>query len=185
MARGRRQRSVLHELFLLYVLGMALGGVFANLSFSFRNAAADAMSLFAWGKIWQVPAISRSYFRYLLFRRVRETIFFSVAGYTTAAAYLIPACDIFLGFLAGSLLSMAFLQNGFTGFFLFLAACFPHMLIYLAAYMFLFGNARTKKNQKDYLMACLMTLALCIFGVIIETFVNPLVLRLIVSMGEN
>lgn len=164
---------------------MAVGGLFANLSFSFRGSAADAMALFAWGQIQQVPEISRAYFRYLLFRRVRETVFFAAAGATTAANYLVPLFDGLLGFLAGSLLCMAFLQNGFAGFFLFLAACFPHMLVYMAEYLFLFGNALTRKNQKDYLMACLLSLALCLFGVMIEAFLNPLFLRLVMTIQKG
>lgn len=165
-----------------FLAGAAAGALFANLAFPYRSGETEILGIYVMEKLKEQKFPSGSYFYYLLEQRGRVYLFLILTGMTTAARLVAVSGMAALGFLTGSIGSMAILQYGVKGLLLFFAANLPQGIAYVPSILMLLtavyrGNGKIWKKPggmiREYLIVSLLCLLGGMMGILSETFVNP------------
>ena len=116
-----------------------------------------------------------------------------VIGATVLGVPLVIAELLGYGFFFGTFLGIALLQNGIRGMLLFAAALLPQYLLYVPAAFGMFTvicymsgqviqrNRFFGKKAVQYSLWCLLFLTVVLWGILLECYVNPLILQWLIE----
>lgn len=135
-------------------------------------------------------------FFYILEKRLKWGLLLWVAGFTAAGVPLGSLYTGWLGFSAGTLLSISMLKMGLKGMLFSVGAVVPQIFLYVPIWIFLLYHihqkAERRKNRgpgmtaKDldwrYVLIGIGTVLFLFFGVFVESYINPWVLRQILRL---
>lgn len=179
----------------LFFLGFVGGLLFINLWGTLYLDNAGFLNEETLIQAQQTQIDTQSLFFYVLMTRGKWFLFFWLLGYTVAG---IPLMFLFLGclgFLAGVLVSIFVSRLQLLGILIFLSVILPQALLYAPAVWITAGAVydrgimRFKKqiaedgwqNEKNYIRSIAAALAFLIAGAVLESCVNPLLLKQILK----
>lgn len=166
----------------IFLLGMALGAVFANIAFPYSTSEVQVIGIYAVEQLKNRKISGREYMWYLLEERFTPFFVFVLGGMTSMARPLAICVMIALGFLAGAMGSMTILQYGMKGLGVFISSNMPQAFLLGPALLFLMTgiyqlNGRIWRKPasviKRYLLLVFLSGLGYFFGVVLECFVNP------------
>lgn len=178
---------------LLFAAGFVLGTVFANLAYQNRGQDVTELQMFSLEAVGSAVPDSKDYFFYLLPRRLAGMAVLQVIGATVLGVPLVIAELLGYGFFFGTFLGIALLQNGIRGMLLFAAALLPQYLLYVPAAFGMFTvicymsgqviqrNRFFGKKAVQYSLWCLLFLTVVLWGILLECYVNPLILQWLIE----
>jgi Stage II sporulation protein M len=157
-----------------YILGVGLLGEYFLLHF--RYTQINYNSLLA----------------YVFQERIKLFLVISVLGITNIGIPVIGALFVWFGFSGGVLLSVAIMKFGIKGIIICLGAVFPHFLVYIPLYLIYsdklidrrVSERNTWKKQKwiHYLLFLLIGVLIITFGVVLESYINPIIFKKILNI---
>lgn len=194
MGKFRKSDELLYWRFflLLYLAGFAAGILFVNLAWKYRTGDLEALTLFSIQGGTEIR--TDGYLWYLVRERGGILLAAHALGITVLGSYAVIAGLLWTGFLGGTLAAIAVLQLGLRGLAVLVAAAVPQIFLYLPAGLFYLGTVyrmseKSRAGQKlsgkryrEYLITCLAGLALIFCGVLLECYVNPYILNLILGI---
>lgn len=166
--------SFAHVLFFCFFCGAAAGTAGANLLGKeiLSGGAADAIhkascvgAVLDWGE-------KKLLWRYVFRQRMKEFGLAVLVGLTPFSALGFAAAAFAGGLGGGFMLSIATLQNGVSGLFLFLLAMLPQWLFYLPVWMILAVKAEDGLEQMKFRYWPIL-LAAVLTGIFLEAYINP------------
>lgn len=179
-------------LFLFLFLGGFLAGIlFANLAWSFHNSALTGLNLLSSASWVTVEGRPENYLKYLAGVRLKAPLLLAALGFTTCGTIAVCLALLWYGFLGGLLCSAALLQMGVKGMLLLFAgmllpaAVYAPALVLLLNQVFLMSEELTQKPAGEgreygaYSLACAVLLAVFGLGLLVECYVNPVVMGLL------
>lgn len=179
------------SIFLFLFLGGFLGGIiFANVAWNIRQSAITGLNLLSAGTWVTVDGDVKDYLSYLLGVRLKAPVLLMVLGLTSCGMAAVYLGLLWYGFLGGMLCSAALLQLGLGGMLKLFGCLFLPMVCYVPAAAVLLNQAflmSEKSSRKEvegakeygrYLLTCLLVLAAFGVGILVECYVNPLVIGL-------
>lgn len=130
---------------------------------------------------------------YVFQERIKWFLIVSILGITNIAIPVIGAVFVWLGFSSGVLLSVSILKFGIKGIIICLSAVFPQFLIYIPVYLIysdkLLDMKLTNKNTAwrkqrvmQYVLFLLIGVLVMMIGVVLETYVNPIILKQVLQL---
>lgn len=136
------------------------------------------------------------YFLYVCWQRIRLVIVMLILAKLVRKNILVYVCLCLLTFSFGFLLSMAVLESGIIGILIISGAVFPQVLPYMAAFYlwqklmisgsqkvtYKYHSKRTIKQKMPMIGYYLIIFLLVICGIILESYVNPFILRKIILL---
>lgn len=161
---------------------LVAGTLFANLAFPYRGGETGMLVIYVAERLKERKIPSKAYFCYLLEQRGSGYLFLLMAGLTAAARAVALCGAVGMGFLAGTLGSMAILQYGVRGLLVFLAAGLPQGIFYIPSMVVLLTEIyrqdgkmwkKTKEAVREYFLVFLICLLGLLVGVLLEAFCNP------------
>lgn len=171
--------------FLLYLGGFLTGIVFANLTWRYRIEDLNLIRRSSFSDFAQKKINYENYFYYLIPKRLLVPAILLVAGVTVFGLILVILRILWLGFLAGTLMSIFVLQNGIFGAGNFVLGIFPQVLwnIPLTALIFLKcyqmsqdvwkGKSLTYRQLGNYLLWAAAFFICLLWGCLLEAYLNP------------
>ena len=175
--RERDENAYIRFFALWFAAGMTLGVLLLLAASHTGMKEGNSVRLFQAEAFFGRKISAKACFSYLL--KVR---FF---GLTAIGAYFATTAVWAYGFLCGVFLSAAYLQNGMAGFLFFFLALFPQIFLYLAA-LFLMAAACSRMAETNHLAGGIQkkeyfcfgvryffALILLLWGILLESYVNP------------
>lgn len=157
-----------------YILGVGLLGEYFLLHFKYTQINYNRLLM------------------YVFQERIKLFLVICILGITNIGILVIGAFFLWLGFSSGVLLSVAILKFGVKGIVICLGAVFPQFLIYIPVYLLYsdklidlkISGRNTLKKQRwfQYVLFIGIGIIAVAFGAIMETYVNPIMLKKILSI---
>lgn len=181
------------KLFLiLFMAGFAAGILFAN---AFAKSYSSGVGLLGEYFLLNFKYSDINYkelFGYVFVKRMKAFSLLWLLGMTAIGVIAMCAAILWIGFSAGILLTAAVIKYGFTGIIISLAGNFPQVIVYLSVVM-LFADRiicliydkrinSSKNTALKYLIYFIIGAFFVVGGVILETFVNPFILKLALQL---
>lgn len=176
----------------IFFLGIIVGIVLILIC---RNKLQTDISIFneEWILHMQNTVIeNKSLFLYVLFKRLKELGFMFLLASTIAGIICIYGYVGFIGSGFGAMVAILCLRYGLKGMGMMMAALFPHVLLYIPAFLYLFHMCyllcvKLYFPHKDYwkssgttkvflfknILYICIALVVVIIGVLLESYVNP------------
>lgn len=177
------------SIFLFLFLGGFLGGIlFANVAWNVRQSAITGLNLLSAGTWAGVDGSAKDYMRYLGSVRLKAPVLLMVLGLTSCGMAAVYLGLLWYGFLGGLLCSAALLQLGLSGMLKLFGCLLLPMIFYVPAAAVLLTQAymmSEKSSRKEvegmkeygrYLLSCFLILAAFGVGILVECYVNPLLI---------
>lgn len=174
----------------LYLAGFVIGILFIN--FFHQKMLYESSTLGIYLMSGKETDFSKSeYFCSLLVNRGSWYLLYALGGLTAFGIPLVLGGLLWLGFLAGSLLTMFLMEYGIKGMLLCIACVFPQCLLYVpaAGILFLMAFQMSKKfwkskstamgEYKSYGFFLSITAVLFLWGIFLESYINFYVLEYI------
>lgn len=196
-----RQPFVYKKLFtVIFMAGFLIGILYTNFIGSQYSSHSGIFSSYYLSSYQYIEVVSSELFWFVLQKRLLPVLVIWVMGITVIGSAVVWGVLLWVGFSGGMLVSMAVMQFGFKGLLLTLGGLFPQYLIYVPA-MFLFLHKvyamskslygdkskaeQAAQNAKSavfpYALSLLFILIAMLLGVILESYVNPTILNLILK----
>ncbi len=179
------------SIFLFMFLGGFLGGIiFGNVAWSIRPGAITGLNILNAGSWMKINGSVKNYLHYLTRERLRGPVLLMVLGFTTCGMAAVYLALIWFGFLGGLICSAALLQLGVMGMLNLLGSLFLPIICYLPGIAILFNQVflmseKSSKKSIDgmkeygkYLLICVLILLLLVVGILVECYVNPVIVNL-------
>lgn len=157
-----------------YILGVGLLGEYFLLHFKYTQINYNRLLM------------------YVFQERIKLFLVICILGVTNIGIFVIGAFILWLGFSSGVLLSVAILKFGMKGIMICLSAVFPQFLIYIPVYLLYcdklidlkISGRSTLKKQKwlQYILFIGVGLIAISFGVVLESYINPIILKKVISL---
>jgi len=110
-----------------------------------------------------------------------KCVFFVMVGtlsYSPMRKWMFRGITIWIGIVFGILLKLFYLWYGMKGIGLCLISTFPQFIFYWMAYGLLYWEAdRNRSFQKRNYVPLLLTAAVVIMGIVLESYVNPILVN--------
>lgn len=157
-----------------YILGIGLLGEYFLLNFRYTQINYNRL------------------FLYVFEERIKLILFIGILGITNIGIPVICCLFIWLGFSSGVLLSVAIMKFGLKGIAICIAGIFPHFFIYIPLILIYsdriidkrFSQKTTykKQNLMQYGLFIVIGILIMTIGVLLESYINPYVLKKIISL---
>lgn len=183
----------LRPVFIAFFAGLLAGILWTNYDNSSAVRVNGLSQLSLLEKYLEEPASGRKYLLYLLGQR--GTIYI-MGGLFGISIFGVPMSLMFMsimGFSIGAVLSAALLDGGVWGFILGIGLLMPHYLVYVPASIAFFGYSYSmsygywknrkygKKEYQGYTLAIFLSGITVFVGILLECYVNPVVLRFLMD----
>lgn len=181
------------KLFLILLMsGFAAGILFAN---AFAKSYSSGVGLLGEYFLLNFKYSDINYkelFGYVFIKRIKAFSLLWLLGMTAIGVIAMCAAILWVGFSAGIFLTAAVIKYGVTGIIISLAGAFPQMLVYLAV-VTLFADKIIclicdkkinggKNTAIKYLLYFIIGALFVTGGAILETFVNPFILKIALQL---
>ena len=169
-------------LMILLVVGFFIGVIYENIIFKKNFVTTEIFSKSNLQRFLQTDVIAEKYFWYVIKDRVFSLLLICVLSCVKWKKLFVSLCLILIGFFAGTFCVASVLYLGIKGILLCIAGLFPQMLFYGFLYGMLFiywfhYPARQWNRTKT-----LFIFILFIIGLVLEIYVNPLVVKYVISI---
>lgn len=186
------QQKDSERILFLFVIGFILGIVTGNFFIGNADNETGVMSSYFLNKFQYLEIDGSQLFFYVFEERVQKFLILALLGITNIGCIMISLTTMWMGVCLGSFLSICVMRMGIVGLGIGVVSLFPQYMIYVPVYIIAFLCIRkmeqSKKNMKSggkktlfaYLGIMVLCLLLMVFGIILESYVNPMLLKKIV-----
>lgn len=183
----------------LFIAGLCLGILFANMFGKQFLSDVGIISAYMLDKFSSTSLDNGRFAAYCMKKRLLPFVYISAFGLTMFGLAVIGIYIVWLGFSLGVLVSVSVMRFGAGGLLLVVGALLPQYIVYVPAFLGLMRRAGEictqlyyprysipeyggKKQQLlRYALSVLVLLLVCIMGVMLESYVNPPVLKKILQ----
>ncbi|TCT15023.1 stage II sporulation protein M [Natranaerovirga pectinivora] len=182
---------------ILFVVGVIIGSIFANYLDPSQKDELGILNNYFLDKYSSITLNHIDLLRHIVLNRIRIVLYIWFFGLTFFGIPTIVIALLYFGISFGFMLSLGTIVYGSKGILLNLVFLFPHFLIYVPLVLYLIHKsfelcatlyykklAATKSyrlNNKQLFTEYILVLLLCtlviIIGALVETFVNPGIVR--------
>ncbi len=180
--RKFRYRNKNQLLLILLAVGFFLGIIYENL---FPNTQTVAGDLFSKGNLQRFLQTDLHAQKYIWYVAKSRILFFGILCTLSCMKrkkLLVSVCLLCIGFFTGSLCVLSVLNLGFKGLFLCFGALFPQVLFYGMQLGILFTYWFYYPERQWNRMKTLFVSLLFLIGVLLEVYVNPVLVKCIISI---
>lgn len=182
--------------FLVYMISFLLGIIFANWVGKSYIQNVGILSDYFLNRYKYTEINGSTLFLYVLEKRMAGILLIGTLGITFWGIVILFGGVIWFGFSSGLFLSAATMKYGFKGIFISLGCIFPQYLIYIPLCIFLLSmvysiwvelyygpkvSNRSKKTRRqlygEYILLFLLICIVMLVGIMLETYVNPSILK--------
>ncbi|MCI8995152.1 MAG: hypothetical protein HFI31_01110 [Lachnospiraceae bacterium] len=167
-----------------FLTGFVLGVLYMILLGHVENSNM-LMSSYFFSKYQYMEYAPIHLFGYILKSRISLLVFLFLMGLTVVGTMTVLLFGLWAGFSFGLILTMAVMKLGIAGILLCVMSMFPQYLIYFPAFLYgllrIYEMSQQKKWNRAYLVSFGVTAVLVITGVLLESYVNPALLKLLLS----
>lgn len=167
-----------------FMTGFVLGVLYMILLGNAENSNM-LMSSYFFSKYQYMEFAPMQLFGYILKSRLSLLIFLWLMGLTVVGSMTVLLFGLWAGFSFGLILTMAVIKLGIAGILLCVISMFPQYLIYFPAFLYgllrIYEMSQQKKWNSAYLVSFGLTAVLIVAGVLLESYVNPALLKLLLS----
>jgi hypothetical protein len=181
-------RTILWTIAGYFFAGVAAGILFSNLTWPYAGQS-GVFGAYVLNQLPTASIASEKYMRYLIKYRVRGYIFLMLSGFLRVGNIFVSAAVIGFGFFAGAAAGITLLQYGIKGMGILLLIIFPQGICYTAAVLLMavkiymhkgrIWNPADKRVTEEYLLVCFFAFLFMASGILLETFVSPGIISLL------
>ena len=176
-----REDSLRFGLSLFLLIGSIAGTIFCNrMDEEMKGELLNLERSMISTSILQSLDLEELYFR-VFWCRLREIVFLLLLSATKAAYFGFLIASAVLGFFAAVLVSSMTMRRGIFGLIEFLSFVFPQAVIYLGEFYILAWWMPVRRKGFTWSLAALF-LCTTIVGALMESFLNPWIVALVVNM---
>lgn len=186
--------------FMIYMISFLLGIIFANWTGKNYIQNIGILSDYFINRYKHTEINGASLFLYVLEKRMAGIVLIGTLGITFWGIIILLGGVLWFGFSSGMFLSAATMKYGFKGIFISLGCILPQYLIYVPAFIFLvsivysiwmelyFPSKVIKRSKKtktqlygEYILLFFIVSIIMLIGIMLETYVNPVLLKRILT----
>lgn len=172
--------KILHtkwQMLSLFMTAFLLGILYVNI---FAKHSVTELQVFSEYFLTQYAGLdvdAREYLLYLMRVRLLPFILVMVLTFTKIRKISAAAAVLWTGFSGGILLSLAAMNMGIKGILFCMVGIFPHFFLYIPAYIVLLVYSwQYPRNQWNRQKTIFITAAM-LAGILLETYVNPVLIK--------
>lgn len=180
--RKFRYRNKNQLLLILLAVGFFLGIIYENLFPTTQTTATELFSIGNLQRFLQTDLLAPKYIWYVVKSRILFFGIICMLGGIKWKKILVSACLLCIGFFTGSLCVLSVLNLGFKGLLFCFAALFPQVLFYGMQCGILFTYWFNYPERQWNRMKTLFVSLLFLIGVLLEVYVNPVLVKCIISI---
>ncbi len=169
-------------LLLLYMLGFMAGILSANLISKDYIAGMGIFNEFFLQQYVQTEIDTGAFFWYIIRIRIGPVILAVIAGCSRLRKGVVVFFLAWTGFLSGMIMTAAVMQIGIKGILLCLVGILPHFPFYIAGYAILLWYLFSYPKSRWNLTKTVCFLLLMSVGIIVECYINPILVRLYIGV---
>lgn len=182
-----------NQMEILFVIGFVTGVILPNLLWKTELEANGLPGLYLLTRVSQGMPANPEYFLYVLKTRGAVYALCMLCGLSVFGVPVSVVAGIWMGFLMGAVLTVSLLEFGVEGMFLAGVLFFPQYVIYIPVSLGLYRRSfqlslRCWKNQrlsfgerKEYGAFCAFAGALLAAGMVLESYVNPILIEMVLD----
>ena len=169
-------------LMILLVVGFLIGVIYENLISKNQVVTTEIFLKSNLQRYLQTDVIAEKYFWYVIKDRVLFLLLICVLSCVKWKKIFVALCLLLTGFFTGTFCVAAVLQLGIKGLLLCFAGLFPQMLFYGFLYGMLFVHWFHYPERQWNRAKTLFTIILFVVGIILEVYVNPIIVKFFIGM---
>lgn len=169
------------QLLAFYMPGFLIGILYVNLAAKQMGADPGIFSEYFLKQYGTVHIAVPEYIWYLLQIRVLPFLVLLGLSFTKFRRVSVVLFMVWTGFSSGILLSMAVLSMGIKGCILCIVGILPQFMFYIPAYLMTLWYSYTYPRIQWNVQKSIFTALMILMGLIMEVYVNPVVMRLFLS----
>ncbi len=181
-SKGREAKK--KKLTVFFMTGFVLG-VFYIILLGRADNHNMLMSSYFFAKYQYMEYSSLDLLVYILKSRLTLITFLWLMGLTVIGTMTVLMFSLWAGFSMGLILTMAVVKLGMAGMLLCLISMFPQYLIYFPAFLYgllhIYEMSQQKRWNGTYVAAFGLMALLVIVGGVLESYVNPMLLKALLS----
>lgn len=177
----------------LFLAGVFLGILFVNIKYDFWIEDNGFLNAGMLEQLAECDLNGGYLLGYILKHRLKEIILLGILALTVFGFPVMCGYICYLGLSAGCLLSVAVIRYGVRGLLFLAAGIFPQFFLLIPGYLMLLSmgmeygrNFYYRNPEKQFLLKCagrfLKILLLILAGCILECYVNPKILHLVLKL---
>lgn len=186
------QQKENERILFLFVIGFILGIVTGNFFIGNGDNETGVMSSYFLNKFQYLEIDGSQLFFYVCEERMQDFLILALLGITNIGGIMISLTTMWMGVCLGSFLSICVMRMGIVGLGIGVVSMFPQYMIYVPVYILVFLCIRkmeqSKKSMKNdtkktilvYCGSMVLCLLLMLLGILLESYVNPMLLKKIV-----
>lgn len=178
--RTYRNKSQLLILFL--TVGFLVGIIYENVVSGKQVIATELFLKSNLERYLKTDIVAEKYFWYVLKERILLFAIICVLGCMKWKKFFVALCLGVVGFLAGILTVSAVLQLGIKGILFCLVGIFPQGILYSISFTILFAYWYQFPERRWNRTKLLFVIVSFILGIVLETYVNPLLLKWVIQI---
>ena len=164
-------------------LGIVAGSIFANV---FGTTHINDWGIFDGEYLEKYTSISVNngdLWKYVVKDRLRDYLFLCIISLTSISISMLMLYLFYIGMGAGLIISMASMQYGIYGIWLYIVSVFPHYIFYTIAMIVLINwkftpnDFRRIRGTRQGMLALVCTCVLVIVGTYLEAYINPTLIK--------
>lgn len=199
LGKYRKKISVFKIQFILFLVAILVGSLFAN---NLNGNRVEEYKLLSGYFITKFPAsnyLNIELFKFIIWKRMKLILGIWVLGFTFFEVVINYIIVIYFGFSIGFLFSIGLITNGFKGYLMYIVLLLPQYIFYIPVIIYLIvkstnfcSNLYSHRNRmrgfninKQMFIEYFFVLVICIIftvvGGIIETYINPQLVKWYIS----
>lgn len=167
-----------HILLTAFLLGLTAGILYANLTADAYLAESGIFSTFFLSQYSGIRIDKREFLLYLLPIRLLPVGVMGVLAAAGARKTAAAGSVVWFGFLGGVLFVTSVMQMGMKGMILCVVAMFPQILLYVLAYAVILWSLYAWPAVRWSFSKTVFTILVFAVGILLEVYVNPVLLKL-------
>ena len=178
--RQKERAAKKKKLLLFFLTGFVLGVLYIIL-LGRSESSNMLMSSYFFSKYQYMEYSPVDLLGYILKSRFSVLLFLWLMGLTVIGTMTVLLFSLWAGFSLGMILTMAVVKLGMAGILLRVVSMVPQYLVYFPAFTFgllrVYEMGQNKKPTTAYVLAFLVTAGLVLVGGMLESYVNPVLLK--------
>lgn len=200
LKKYRNRVNVFKIQFILFIIAIVIGSIFAN-RLSINKV--DEYKLLSGYFITKFPTseyLNIELFKFIVWKRIKLILGIWIFGFTFFEIIINYLLVGYFGFSIGYLFSIGLMTGGFSGYLMHLVLLLPHYLVYVPVMIYLIvksttfcSNLYSHRNRtrglninKQMIIEYFFVLVICIIfiviGSIMETYINPQLVKWYISV---
>jgi stage II sporulation protein M len=199
LRRYRKKISVFKIQFILFLIAIAVGSLFANNLNGNRIEEYKLLSGYFITKFPSSDYLNIELFKFIIWKRIKLILGIWILGFTFFEIIINYIIVIYFGFSIGFIFSIGLMTNGFKGYLMYIILLLPQYIFYIPVMIYLIvkstnfcsnlysHRSRTrgfninKQMFIEYFFVLIICIIFTIVGGIMETYVNPQLVKWYIS----